>query len=554
MQPAGPAERRWAAAAVLLSLTIFIAAVPFVRVKLPQLTAFIPCYEATLIINDLITAALLFGQFSIAPSRRLLVLASGFLFLALITVSHALTFPGVFSDTGLLGAGVQSTAWLYMFWHAGFPIAALYYAWLDDGDAMHARPSHAILASIAGVVALVVLLTVLATAGESLLPRIMQGNHYTPAMIFVIAAIWSLNLIVLITLFVRRPHSVLVLWLIVVFCAWLCDIALSAVLNGGRFDLGFYVGRLYGLLAATFVLAALVLQTVALYARLARSLDAERQERELRLHEMRSELIHVSRLSELGLMVSALAHEVNQPLTAVGNYLRATQRLVEIGETGKVRNALAKALSEVTRASEIIRRLRDFVRKSDSEKRAEYLGTVIEETVELAVVATHRAGVSVDLRLDPQATMALINKVQIQQVLLNLIRNAVEAMDGRPQQSLVITTLPSDVDMVELSVADSGPGLSSEVRANLFQPFITTKSAGMGVGLSICHTIIEAHGGRLWAEDNSDTGTVFRFTVPCAQPQQRLAVANPAPPQEGAPGRVTPPADVLRQRRRMSVQ
>jgi two-component system sensor kinase FixL len=340
----------------------------------------------------------------------------------------------------------------------------------------------------------------------------------------------------------------------VVLCAWLCDIALSAVFNAGRFDLGFYVGRLYGMLAASFVLAALVLETVALYARLDRSLDAERQERELRLREMRSELIHVSRLSELGLMVSALAHEVNQPLTAVGNYLRATQRLVEIGETGKVRNALAKAVGEVTRASDIIRRLRDFIRDGDSEKRTEYLGTVIEETIELAVVATDRTEVGVDLRLDPQASMALINKVQIQQVLLNLIRNAVEAMAGRPQQSLVITTLPAADDMVELSVADSGPGLSPEVRAKLFQPFITTKSAGMGVGLSICHSIIEAHGGHLWAEDNCDGGAVFRFTVPCAQPQQRHAVANPAPPHEGAPGRVTPPADISRQHRRVNVQ
>jgi len=516
MQPAGPGERRWAAAAVLLSLLIFIAAVPFASVKLPLLAPFIPCYEATLTINDLITAALLFGQFSIARSRRLLVLASGFLFLALITVSHALTFPGLFSETGLLGAGAQSTAWLYMFWHAGFPIATLCYAWLKDSgaDATHARLSHAILASIAAVVALVVLLTALATAGELLLPRIMQGNHYTPAMIFVVAVVWSLNLAALITLFVRRPHSILGLWLMVVLCAWLCDIALSAVFNAGRYDLGFYVGRLYGLLAASFVLAALVVETVTLYARIARSLDSERQEREHRVREMRSELIHVSRLSELGQMVSALAHEVNQPLTAVGNYLRATQRLIDIGDTTKVRTALAKATSEVTRASEIIRRLRDFIRKRDSEKCAEDLGPMIEESVALAVIGTERPNVRVELRLHPQASTALVDKIQIQQVLLNLIRNAVEAMAGSPHQSLVIATLPSADAMVELSVADSGPGLAAEVRAKLFQPFVTTKSTGMGVGLSICHSIIEAHGGRLWADDNSDTGTVFRFTVP----------------------------------------
>jgi two-component system sensor kinase FixL len=300
----------------------------------------------------------------------------------------------------------------------------------------------------------------------------------------------------------------------VVLCAWLCDIALSAVFNAGRYDLGFYVGRLYGLLAASFVLAALVVETVTLYARIARSLDSERQEREHRVREMRSELIHVSRLSELGQMVSALAHEVNQPLTAVGNYLRATQRLIDIGDTTKVRTALAKATSEVTRASEIIRRLRDFIRKRDSEKCAEDLGPMIEESVALAVIGTERPNVRVELRLHPQASTALVDKVQIQQVLLNLIRNAVEAMAGSPEQSLVIATLPSADAMVELSVADSGPGLAAEVRAKLFQPFVTTKSTGMGVGLSICHSIIEAHGGRLWADDNSDTGTVFRFTVP----------------------------------------
>jgi len=235
---------------------------------------------------------------------------------------------------------------------------------------------------------------------------------------------------------------------------------------------------------------------------------------------MRSELIHVSRLSELGQMVSVLAHEVNQPLTAVGNYLRASQRLIDIGDTAKAQTALAKATGEVTRASEIIRRLRDFIRKRDSEKSAEDLGAMIQETVALAVIGAERPNVSVELRLHPQASTALVDKIQIQQVLFNLIRNAVEAMTGRPHQSLVIATLPSANAMVELSVADNGAGLPAAVRAKLFQPFVTTKSAGMGVGLSICHSIIEAHGGRLWAEDNSGTGTVFRFTVP----QQDVAV------------------------------
>jgi two-component system sensor histidine kinase/response regulator len=521
MQPAGPAERRLAAAAVLLSLVTFVAAVPFARVRLPQLVAFIPDYESTLAVNDLITAALLYGQFTIARSRGLLVLASGFLYIALATVCHTLTYPGLFFEGRVLGTSIQSTVWLYMFWHAGFPLAVVCYALLRDDGAgrTDAGVSSAILRSFAIVVALVVLLTALATAGEPLLPQLMQGKDHLPVMIFIVAVVWSLCLLALVTLFMRRPHSILDLWLMVMLCAWLCDIALSAMLNAGRFDLGYYVGRLYGLGASSFVLGMLVLETVTLYRRLARSLGAERREREHRLREMRSELIHVSRLSELGQMVSALAHEVNQPLTAVGNYLRASLRLIDMGDTTRARPALAKAASEVTRASEIVRRLRDFIRKRDSEKCAEDLGAMIEETVALAVIGTERPNVRVELRLHPQASTALVDKIQIQQVLLNLIRNAVEAMAGRTQQSLVIATLPSADAMVELSVADSGPGLPAEVRAKLFQPFVTTKSAGMGVGLSICHSIIEAHGGRLWADDNSDTGTVFRFTVP----QQRAA-------------------------------
>ncbi len=317
---AGRGERRLAIAVILVSLAVFIAAAPFARTPLPTLTAFMPSYESALIINDLITAALLFGQFAIGRSRALLVLASGYFYTALITISHALTFPGLFSEAGLLGGGPQSTAWLYMFWHGGFPATVACYALLRNRGAgrKHRPSSAAILGSIAAVVGVVVALTIFATAGEASLPAIMQGNHYTPAMILVVGAVWTLSLLALLILFARRPYAVLDLWLMAVLCAWLCDIALSAMLNAGRFDLGFYAGRIYGLAAASFVLIVLLLETIALYARLARSLEAEGRERERRINDLRSELIHVSRVSELGQMVSALAHEVNQPLTAIG--------------------------------------------------------------------------------------------------------------------------------------------------------------------------------------------------------------------------------------------
>lgn len=240
----------------------------------------------------------------------------------------------------------------------------------------------------------------------------------------------------------------------------------------------------------------------------------ERQERERRLHEVQSELIHMSRLSELGQMVSALAHEVNQPLTAIQNYLTAGEHLTRSGEIAKASSLFAKAIEQSGRANAIIRRLRDFVRKGDANRREEDIGKIIDEAAALSLVGAGRHGVQVHMEVHPSASAAYADKVEIQQVLFNLLRNAIEAMADTPTKQLRISVLPADGGTVEVSVADSGPGLAPEIRQRLFQPFVTTKPAGMGVGLSICRSIIEAHGGRMWAEDNPGGGTIFRFTLP----------------------------------------
>jgi len=514
--PAGRAERRLASVVVLVSIIVFAAAVPYARRPLAGVTAFIPAYESALVINDLITGALLFGQFSIGRSRALLVLASGYLFCALIEIAHALSYPGVFSQSGLLGAGPQSTAWLYMFWHGGFPLAVLGYALLKNPPAAVTRRAAgaAIVASAAAVAGLVIVLTLLATVGGASLPAIMAGSHYTSAMIFVVGAVWALSLVALAVLLLRWPYAVLDLWLMAVMCAWLCDIALSAMLNAARYDFGFYAGRIYGLLAASFVLIMLLLETISLYARLARSTAVERREREHRLNELHAELVHVTRVSELGQMVSALAHEVNQPLTAIGNYLRAGQRLARSGDVTMLQAALDRAAKETDRASAIVQRLRDFIRKRDSVRLPEELGPMLEESVALALVGVERRDIDVEVRVDPRVNAALVDRIQIQQVLLNLIRNAVDATGGGGRLALVLATAPAGEGTVEVSVSDTGPGLNPSVREKLFQPFVTTKRDGMGVGLSICQSIVEAHGGRIWAEDNPGGGTVFRFTLP----------------------------------------
>ncbi len=242
----------------------------------------------------------------------------------------------------------------------------------------------------------------------------------------------------------------------------------------------------------------------------------ERQEREQRMHEVQSELIHISRLSELGQMVSALAHEVNQPLTAIQNYLRAGRHLIESGEIERADPAFLKALDQARRASEIIQRLREFVKKGEVGRKPENLAKVIEEAAALSFVGLKDRGVDIAMRFDMETARVMIDKVQIQQVLLNLMRNAIEAMANRPQQKLSVATERHGDDMIAVSVTDTGPGLDVKVREKLFQPFVTTKENGLGVGLSICRSIVEAHGGALSASDNPSGGTIFRFTLPIA--------------------------------------
>jgi signal transduction histidine kinase len=297
------------------SLVAFLAIAPFARQPLMPVPAFVPVYQSALAINELITALLLIAQFSVLRSRGLLVLAAGYLFTALMAVVHLLTFPGLFSATGLLGAGPQSTAWLYMFWHAGFPLCVIGYALLKDRPARAA--AGALAGTFAGVLAATLAFALLATAGASLLPPIMRANAYTPAMIFVVSSVWGVSLVALVVLWRRKPHSVLDLWLMVVMCAWLFDIALSAVLNAGRFDLGFYAGRIYGLLAASFVLGVLLLENARLYARLADTQHTELAgtRSSLARHAERLRILHeIDRAMAAEESPEAIAGAVVQPL------------------------------------------------------------------------------------------------------------------------------------------------------------------------------------------------------------------------------------------------
>ncbi|HVI14939.1 MAG TPA: PAS domain S-box protein [Pseudolabrys sp.] len=243
----------------------------------------------------------------------------------------------------------------------------------------------------------------------------------------------------------------------------------------------------------------------------------ERQKTEARLQELQSELVHISRLTAMGEMASTLAHELNQPLSAISNYLKGSRNLLE-GRSDEnattIRSALDKAADQAVRAGQIIRRLRDFVSRGETERRAESIGKLVEEASALALVGVKDRGIRVQFQFDPSVDLVLADRVQIQQVLLNLIRNAMDAMETSEVRDLTIAIAPTDKNFVRISVADTGSGVAPEVAKQLFQPFVTTKRHGMGVGLSISRTIVEAHGGQIWVEQNPLGGTIFRFTLP----------------------------------------
>ena len=248
-----------------------------------------------------------------------------------------------------------------------------------------------------------------------------------------------------------------------------------------------------------------------------------RQATEVRLEEMQAELAHASRVSAMGTMASALAHELNQPLTAVANYVEAARDLLDVPNAENVaivREALGDAATQAVRAGQIVRRLRDFIARGDTDKRVENLRGLINEANALALIGVAELGIDVRLDIDELISGVLVDKVQVQQVLVNLIRNAVEALTDAPVRRLTISAVSIANQMVRISVVDTGPGLDTEVESKLFRPFVSTKDAGMGLGLSICQTIIEAHNGTIWLDKPVEGGTAFRFTLAAAETGQ----------------------------------
>jgi two-component system, LuxR family, sensor kinase FixL len=243
----------------------------------------------------------------------------------------------------------------------------------------------------------------------------------------------------------------------------------------------------------------------------------QRQQAELRLKDLQAELIHVSRLSAMGTMASTLAHELNQPLTAIATYLEAARELIHAGtdDASLLKEAVDESAKEALRAGQIVRRLRNFVARGDIARKAEPLATLVDDAVRLGLTGARERGLRSFVDLDADATHVLADRIQVQQVLVNLLRNAVDALRGSETADITVSAV-RDGDMIRLSVVDTGAGIDPSIAPRLFEAFASSKENGMGLGLSICRTIVEAHGGRIWIEPGRQRGTVFHFTLPAA--------------------------------------
>jgi signal transduction histidine kinase len=513
------AQQRLAIATVLALLVAFvITAGPVSSIELPRIGPFVPIYATAMFVNDSITAVLLFAQFSILRSRALLAIASGYLYTALILIPWMLTFPGVFAPGGLLGAGLQSTAWLYILWHAGFPLFVIAYALQKDGDASkllwNGSLSAAILSSVAVTGALVCAAAFLVTAGHPLLPRLMLDTVR-------LAAVWQyaagsaalLSVAALIVLWIRR-RSVLDLWLMVVMCAYVIEIVLISFPAPARYSIGWYAGRVFGVLSSSLVLFVLLYEITMLYGHLLHAVLAQSRERRARL--MTGDAV-----------AATIAHEVKQPLSAMITNADAGLRWLDrsLPDLDEAKSAFREIAADGQRAGAVIASIRASFKGDPRTRTSLDINELVEEALIAARGNLQKHQIVVRSEADAQLPQLIGDRIQLQQVLLNLITNAIDSMASeRGPRVLSIKSEVRDGGAVMVSVADTGTGIGSEDAGRIFNPLFTTKSDGMGMGLSICRSIIEAHDGQLWVAANTPRGAVFQFVLR-ADTKQSTAVS-----------------------------
>jgi len=571
---AGPGAWRWAIAVVLASALVFTMLMPYASVHVRPVPSFILVYESVLSICDLITAALLFGQYQILRRRSLLVLASAYLLTAAMATLHALSFPGLFTPDGWLGSGPQTTPWLYVFWHGGFPAAVLLYAWMrgreernggeeaaqfsNDGDGSRRGSLSAVIWCVVAVAALCVSAVIVTTVWHSALPTLNYPTGYAPGLFKAISVVLAVDVLALIALWRRgRPHSVLDLWVMVVLCVWFCDVSLSAWLDSARFDLGYYSGRLYGLLGACFVLLTLLLENGRLYGKLARSYVREHQkvieaqrlgdalEQLNRLLAEQNRALEDANLRKSEFLAN-MSHELRTPLNAIIGFsevlkdglvgaMRPEQNeyVTDIFNSGKHLLSLINDILDLSKV-EAGQMTLDLERTQIAELLEHSLG-IVKERAQQHRIALHSA-------IDPTLGAIDLDPRRAKQIVYNLLSNAVKfTRDGgtvtlrarRVTRAAVVhwhTTAAASVQLpladndaeafLEIVVEDTGIGIAPEDAQRLFRPFVQLDASlgrrfeGTGLGLALVMKLAALHGGTVALESEPGVGSRFSVWLP----------------------------------------
>jgi signal transduction histidine kinase len=468
-----PAQRRLALAVVLALLVAFvITAGPLSSIQPGRIGAFVPAYATAIFVTDFLTAVLLFTQFSILRSRGLLAIANGYLYTALIVIPWMLTFPGVFTPGGLLGAGLQTTTWLYTLWHADFPLFVIAYALLKDADPAEelrqGSAGAAILSSVAVTAAVVSAATFLVTAGNDLLPRqSLDPVHFSTVWLSVAGGLALLIVVALIVLWIRR-RSLLDLWLMVVMCAYLIEIYLISFPDPVRYSIGWYAGRVFGLVSGSLVLFVLLYEITMLYAQLLRAVLAQRREREARL--MTGDAV-----------AATIAHEVRQPLSGMITNAGAGLRWLDrpMPDLDEAKAAFKQIAADGHRAGAVIGSIRAIFRRDAWSRTSLDINDLIGEALVLLRGDLQKHRILVQTKADAQLPQVVGDRIQLQQVFLNLITNAIESMADEDGPRILSVKCEVQAGGVMVSVADTGAGIGAQDVGRIFNPLFTTKSGGM---------------------------------------------------------------------------
>ncbi len=508
--PATDRQRTIAVVVVILLTAAAVVIAPFASVQLARVDAFIPVLQTVLSVADLITAVLLFAQFSIQPQLAILALASGYICSGAFAFLQTLAFPEAYAPAGLIGDRLNTPAWIYVLWHTTFPAAILAYALSKNTVGIGKLPGRSTMAAVIGTVACVLVviagLTWIVTTKTEYLP-----SFYTTDIILQTQLVNQLNLalwlwgasVLLVLLF--RSRTILDLWLMVTLLAYMPSFLVGMTGSASRFTIGWYAARCFALVGSCMLLTVLLVETTFLYSRLASALILQRRER-------------TNRLFTVDAVTAAMAHELRTPLTSIS--LNANSALSQLrsnpAELKELDDILTDIGAESHRAGAIISSIRELSKKTTGRRALIRVEDVVQLALRLLQHDLQVNQVSVATEFQENLPEVHLDSTQLQQVILNLVKNAIDAMSSVAPEArhLRVTTTFDGHSAVSLSVQDSGPGIPVKDQDRIFDPFFTTKSGGMGLGLAICFSVAESHGGKLRLVRSDADGSIFEFAIP----------------------------------------